>query len=188
MEPSSPSITQHLREWSAGNAEALERLIPLVYAELRRMAERHFSREGAGHTLQPTALIHELYLRLAEQDRAQWQNRGQFFGVSAQLMRRILVDHARLRQAVKRGKDPEAVTLSAELLMGEPSPVEVLALNGALEELAALDAEQARLVELRYFAGLTIEETAEAMGTSPATVKREWAAAKAWLWNRLRPR
>ncbi len=188
MEPNSDAITGHLLAWSGGDPAALERLIPLVYGELRSLAQKHFSREPRGHTLQPTALIHELYVRLAGQDRARWQNRNHFFSVAAKIMRRILVDHARAHQTAKRGHNPEPVTLSAELLTGEQSPIEVLALNDVLERLSDLDPDQARVVELRYFAGLSIEETAEVMGTSPATVKREWVAAKAWLWNQLRPR
>jgi RNA polymerase sigma factor (TIGR02999 family) len=172
----------------AGEPAAADRLLPVVYAELRRQAARAMRREESGHTLQPTALVHEAYLRLAEQ-RVTWRSRGHFFGVAAQLMRRILVDHARERHAAKRGGGVQSITLAgnepADAASRADQDVDVLALHEALERLTALDPEQGRLVELRYFGGLNIEETAEALGISPATVKREWAVARAWLRREL---
>ena len=185
------SVTAGLIAWGAGDAAALDALLPSVYAELRRQAQRALRREGAGHTLQPTALVHEAYLRLAEQERGQWRNRAQFFGVAAQLMRRILVDHARARHAAKRGgAGRTCVTLAddhahAVEAVQEPA-LDILALHDALTRLAVLDAQQARVVELRYFGGLTIEETASTLDISPATVKREWAVSRAWLRRELR--
>jgi RNA polymerase sigma factor (TIGR02999 family) len=162
--------------------------LPAVYAELRRQAGRAMRRESPENTLQATALVHEAYLRLVDQRRVVWRNRAHFFGLAAQLMRRILVDHARERHAAKRGGGLRQLTIS-EANAPAPSPpdegVDVLALHEALERLAALDPDQARLVELRYFGGLSIEETAEALDVSPATVKREWAIARAWLRREL---
>lgn len=163
--------------------------MPAVYAELHRQAERAMGREDAQHTLQATALVHEAYLRLVDQRRVKWQNRAQFFGVAAQVMRRILVDHARRHHAAKRGGGIQEITLHGDdadvAAPRTDDAVDVLALNTALEGLAALDPKQARLVELRYFGGLSIEETAESLGVSPATVKREWATARAWLRREL---
>jgi RNA polymerase sigma factor (TIGR02999 family) len=179
------TVTELLHAWGAGDERALDRLVPAVYAELRRQAERQLRRESAGHTLQPTALVHEAYLRLVDQREAKWEGRSQFFGVAAQLMRRILVDHARGRGAAKRGGGAARVTLaegSAEAAEGE---VDVLALDEALTRLATLDARQARVVELRYFAGLGVEEVAQVLDVSPATVKREWTMARAWLRREL---
>jgi len=173
--PPTASVTELLRAWSAGDPAALEALLPAVYDELRRLAQRAMRRERTGHTLQPTALVHEAYLRLVEQRRADWHNRAQFLGVAARLMRRILVDHARVTLG---GCDAPGVAI-------EESAPDVLALHEALERLAALDAAQARLVELRYFGGLTIEEAAAALGVSPATLKREWVVARAWLRREL---
>jgi RNA polymerase sigma factor (TIGR02999 family) len=178
-------VTEWLLAWGAGDRSALDALLPVVYAELHRQAERALRRETPGHTLQATALVHEAYLRLVEQDHARWQNRAQFLGVAAHLMRRVLVDHARARHAAKRGGAAEAVTLGDVDVAREAPGVDVLALHEALERLAGLDPAQARLVELRFFGGLTIEETAEALGISPATVKREWATARAWLRREL---
>ena len=179
-------VTALLLAWRAGDAEAGERLLPLVYEELHRQAARAMRREDEAHTLQATALVHEAYLRLVDQRHVDWKNRAHFFGVAAQAMRRVLVDHARGRLAEKRGGTMQRVTLGDA--GAEPSAdagLEVLALHEALERLAALDPEQARLVELRYFGGLGIEETAEALGVSAATVKREWAVARAWLRREL---
>ena len=185
----SPGVTELLLAWGAGDAGALDALVPVVYGELRRQAARALRREGAQHTLQATALVHEAYFRLVQQDRVAWRNREQFFGVAAQLIRRILIDHARARRAAKRGGAAARVTLGdgdgAADASGANDALDVLALHDALERLAALDPEQARLVELRYFGGLSIEETAEALGVSPATVKREWAVARAWLRREL---
>ncbi len=175
-------ITQLLIAWSDGRPEALEDLVPLVYDDLRRIAAGHMRREAAGHPLQPTALVHEAYVRLIDQRQVKWRNRAHFFGVAAGMMRRILVDQARRRRAEKRGGHWERVTLSGvEAAVDGPDEVDVLALHDSLERLAALDPQQERIVELRYFGGLTIEETAEVVGISPATVVREWTIAKAWL-------
>jgi RNA polymerase sigma-70 factor (ECF subfamily) len=180
-DPDSASVTQWLIAWSDGNRDALEHLLPLVYRDLRRLAAGYMQREPAGHTLQPTALVHEAYVRLVDQRQAQWRNRAHFFGVAAGMMRRILVDHARERLAEKRGGRLERVTLIEDQIAAEPRGVDVLALHESLERLAAFDRRQAQIIELRYFGGLTIEETAEVVGTSAATVVREWTIAKAWL-------
>jgi len=180
-------VTQLLLAWRGGNSVAGEQLLPAIYAELHRQAARAMRREAPEHTLQATALVHEAYLRLVDQSRVEWRNRAHFFGVAAQLMRRILVDHARGRDAAKRGGGIKAVTLSDVDAAGSPGEpdLDVLALHEALETLATFDPQQARLVELRYFTGLNIEETAEALDMSPATVKREWAVARAWLRREL---
>ena len=182
-------VTGLLRAWSAGDHAAGERLLPVIYAALHRQAERAMRREDAGHTLEPTALIHEAYLQLVGQQRAEWHNRVHFLGVAAHVMRRILVDHARARHAAKRGGGAPVLSLGGAEAAGAGLPaeqgVDVLALHEALERLAALDPDQARLVELRYFGGLNIEETAAALGVSPATVKREWAIARSWLRREL---
>jgi RNA polymerase sigma factor (TIGR02999 family) len=175
-------ITQLLIAWSDGRREALDDLMPMVYADLRRVAAGYMRREGAGHALQPTALVHEAYVRLIDQKQVKWRNRAHFFGVAAGLMRRILVDHARRRRAEKRGGDWERVTLTGdEVATDAHKEIDVLALDEALERLAEFDPQQERIVELRYFGGLTIEETAEIVGISAATVVREWTIAKAWL-------
>ena len=189
------AVTELLRAWSAGDVEAPETLAPLVYAELRRQARLALRREGEGHTLQTTALVHEAWLRLDAQHEARWESRSQFFAVAAQMMRRVLVDHARARDAQKRGGGAAQVTLGAvdraagagAPPLGESAPdaVDLLALDDALERLAALDPQKARLVELRYFAGLSIPEVAEALGVSTATVSREWAVARMWLRREL---
>lgn len=181
------SVTQLLIDWSAGDQHALDEMIPLVYDQLRLQAARALRAENVGHTLEATALVHEVYFRLVDQARAQWQNRTQFFGMAAQLMRRILIDHARARLSEKRGGGVRAITLQDVHAEAAARSVDVLALDEALERLAAMDPFQARLVELRYFAGLNIEETATALGVSPATVKREWRLARAWLSRELEP-
>jgi len=188
-------VTELLRAWGAGDAFAREALVPLVYEELRRQARQALGREGAGHTLQATALVHEAWLRLCDQRDAQWESRAQFFAIAAQVMRRVLVDHARTRRALKRGGGAVQVSLGdAEntLALGAGSPdasplhvEDVLALDDALARLAALDPEKARLVDLRYFAGLSIPEVAAILGVSPATVGREWAVARMWLRREL---
>ena len=183
--PDTPGVTELLLAWGAGDAAALDALIPVVYAELRTQARRAMRRETPGHTLQTTALVHEAFLRLVDQRRIAWRNRAQFFGVAAQLMRRILVDSLRARRATKRGGGAHRLTLGDADVAVETPGDEVLALHEALERLAALDPAQARLVELRYFGGLTIEEAAEVLGVSAATVKREWAVARAWLRREL---
>jgi RNA polymerase sigma-70 factor, ECF subfamily len=181
VSPSSHRITHLLHEWSAGNERALEELTPLVYEELRRQAARYLRRERQGHTLQTTALIHEAYLRLVGARDMQWQGRAHFFAIAANLMRRILVDHARRRDAHKRGGDQARLPLDEALAIAEESHVDLLALDEALDRLAAFDAQQARVVELRFFSGLSVEETATALGVSPRTVKSDWALARAWL-------
>jgi RNA polymerase sigma factor (TIGR02999 family) len=184
---SSNDVTGLLARWSSGDPEALQQLIPLVYAECRRIAAQQLRRERHEHTLDPTALVHELYLRLVDQQRATWENRAHFFGVAAQLMRRILVDHARARQAEKRGGSAILVSLDAAADTPDDSRIaDVLAIDEALDRLAARDAEQVRIIELRFFAGLTVEETAHVVGRSPRTIKREWRLAKAWLYRELR--
>jgi RNA polymerase sigma factor (TIGR02999 family) len=175
-------ITRLLIAWSEGRREALDDLMPIVYADLRRVAAGYMRRETPGHALQPTALVHEAYVRLIDQTQVKWRNRAHFFGVAAGMMRRILVDNARRRRADKRGGGWERVTLAGdEAAADSHKAIDVLALHEALERLAAFDPQQARIVELRYFGGLTIEETAEVVGISPATVVREWTIAKAWL-------
>lgn len=189
MEQCPPAdVTRLLAEWRAGNEAALERLVPVVYAELRRLAQRYLGRERAEHTLEPTALVHEVYLKLLGQHDVQWQNRAHFFGVSAQLMRRILVDHARARRAAKRGDGQPMVTLDEAVLASAVDDATVVALDDALRRLADIDPAQSRLVELRFFGGLTVEETAEVMEISPRTVKREWAVARAWLYREVASR
>ena len=165
--------------------EALDKLMPAVYDELRRQAARYLRREQAGHTLQTTALIHEAYMRLVDQRNVQWQNRAQFFGIAAQMMRRILVDHARTKKRVKRGGSDIKVSLADATMPVEERDLDVIALDEALTRLAEIDEQQSRVVELRFFSGLTVEETAEVMGISPATVKRDWSMAKAWLHREL---
>jgi len=179
-------ITQLLIDWSDGRRDALECLVPLVYDDLRRMAAGYMQREPAGHALQPTALVHEAYVRLIDQRQVQWRNRAHFFGVAAGMMRRILVDQARRRRAEKRGGEWQRVTLVGDELGSDgPAPIDVLALHEALDRLAVFDPQQERIVELRYFGGLTIEEAAEVVGISPAGVVREWTIAKAWLRSNL---
>jgi RNA polymerase sigma factor (TIGR02999 family) len=192
---SSSDVTRLLLRWSEGDADALERLVPLIYDELKRIASHQLRRERPEHTLAPTALVHELYLRLVDQRGATWQNRAHFFGLAAQLMRRILVDHARARQADKRGGSMTRVSLDHVAEGSAPEPYEValdpaaadvLAIDEALERLAAIDQEQGRIVELRFFGGLTVEETAHVLNRSPRTIKREWRLARAWLHRELR--
>jgi RNA polymerase sigma factor (TIGR02999 family) len=182
-----PDVTGLLQQWGNGDASAAERLLPAIYDELHRQAARAMRRENAEHTLQATALVHEAYLRLVDQRRVEWRNRAQFFGIAANVMRRVLVDHARARLAAKRGGGAAQITLGGADRDAADSDdgIELLALHDALERLQEFDADQARLVELRYFGGLNIDETAEALGVSPATVKREWALARAWLRREL---
>jgi len=179
-QPIEPDLTALLRDASEGDQNALDRLMPLVYGELRKIAASYLRQERKDHTLQPTALVHEAYLRLTHQKDVAWQNRAHFFGIAAQMMRRILVDHARKRQAAKRDASAWKVA-TAEVDDGAESAPELLALDRALEELEKIDPQQAKIVELRFFGGLTVEETAEVAGISPRTVKREWRTAKAWL-------
>jgi RNA polymerase sigma factor (TIGR02999 family) len=175
-------ISELLKAWGGGDPDAAERFIPLIYDELRRQAHRFLNRERAHHTLQTTALVHEAYLRLMEQRKVNWQNRAHFFGLAGQMMRRILVNYAISRNREKRGGPNENIALDETIVIAsENSEVDLMALDEALTRLEKLDARQARVVELRYFSGLHIEETAEVMEISPATVKREWSMAKAWL-------
>jgi RNA polymerase sigma factor (TIGR02999 family) len=175
------SVTQMLLDWSRGDREALDKLIPAIYDELRLRAARYLRRERPGHTLQTTALINETYLRLVAQKDVKWQNRAHFFAIAAQLMRRILVDHARQRGATKRGGADLRVTLDEAVAASTEPDVSLMALDEALGGLAEIDARQSQIVELRYFGGLSIDETAEVLGVSPATVKLDWSMAKAWL-------
>jgi RNA polymerase sigma factor (TIGR02999 family) len=183
--PSQAAVTQLLIGWSNGDEQALERLIPLVYGELRRLAGRYVRRERPDHTLQSTALVHEAWMKLIDQRSVHWQNRAHFFGVAAQLIRRILVDYARHRYAAKRGGHAYKLSLEDLVEMPKQQDLDLVALDDALEGLAVVDPHQARLVELRYFAGLSIDETAEVLHVSPATVKREWVSAKAWLYREM---
>lgn len=178
-------VTALLLAWGAGDPTALDALLPAVYGELRRQAARALRREAAGHTLQPTALVHEAYLRLVDQRRTRWDSRGHFLGVAAQLMRHVLVDHARGRRAGKRGGGDRQVSLAGVDAVAEQPSVDVAELDEALTRLAVMDPMQARLVELRYFVGLSIQEAASALAVSPSTVKREWAVARAWLRREL---
>ncbi len=186
-ETAATDLTGLLRAWSAGDAHAADSLIPLVYQELRHQAARYLSRERANHTLRPTALVNEAYLKLAQQRRVVWQDRTQFFALAATVMRRLLVDHARQHGAVKRGAMACAISLEdGESVAVSAAPdLDVIALNDALDELATVDSLRARMIELRFFAGLTTDETAEALGVSPATVTRGWRLARAWLHHRL---
>ena len=183
--PSQTHITELLAAWSDGDREALDSLLPLVYDELHRQAERYLGRERRGHTLQPTALVSEVYLRLVDQRQASWQNRAQFFGVAAQMMRRILVSHARARRAAKRGGDEQRITLDEGLAPAPQRDVNLLALDEALTRLEEIDPGKSRMVELRFFSGLSVEETAEVMGVSPRTIDRQWQTAKAWLHREM---
>lgn len=180
-----PDVTQLLVNWSRGDRAALEQLTPLVYGELRRLASRYLRRERPGHTLQSTALVHEAYLRLIDQRSVHWQNRAHFFGIAARLIRRILVDHARSHHAQKRGADAPMLSLDEAIATPQKRDLNLVALDDALERLAQFDPQQSRVVELRFFTGLSIEETAEVLGISPATVKRDWVAAKAWLYRAI---
>ena len=184
------SVTELLAQWRSGDQNALDALMPLVYAELRQLAQHYLRRERSDHTLQSTALVHEAYLRLAGQGLAgqnapQWQNRAHFFGIAARLMRQILVEHARGRGAAKRGGGATRMTLDESLAIAQQNEVDVIVLDKALQELTNLDEQQGRIVELRFFGGLTIEDTSEVLGISPATVKREWVTARAWLFRAM---
>ena len=180
----SHDITQLLAQWTDGDLRALDALLPLVYDELRRLARIYLQCERSEHTLQSTALVHEAYLRLVNQN-VSWQNRAHFFGIAAQMMRRVLVDHARSRNASKRGDGVCRVTLDEEIMGAGQRDVDVIALDEALTSLAKFDPQQGRIVELRFFAGLSIEDTSEVLKISPATVKRDWAMAKAWLHREM---
>jgi RNA polymerase sigma factor (TIGR02999 family) len=183
--PSSKQITQLLVAWGDGDQSALEELTPLVYEELRRLAHHYMGRERPGHTLQTTALVNEAYIRLIDWKNVHWQNRAHFFAVSAQLMRRILVDFARSRGYAKRGGGALAVTLDEATLLSSEKGTDIVALDEALLSLTELDARQSQVVELRFFGGLSIEETAEVLKVSPGTVRRDWSLARAWLHREL---
>jgi RNA polymerase sigma factor (TIGR02999 family) len=182
--PNSNEVTRLLLELRNGREDAAEKLIPLVYAELHALAVHHMRQEQPGHTLQPTALVHEAYFRLMNQEHGSWQNRAHFFGIASQAMRRILVDHVRRRRAAKRDAG-DRVTLDESIAADDDRSFDLLALDEALEKLASLDPRSARVVELRYFGALDIEETAEVLGISPASVKRDWAFAKAFLQREM---
>jgi RNA polymerase sigma factor (TIGR02999 family) len=183
MTLSADNLTGLLVEWREGDKAALDKLTPLVYDEMRRIAHRYVRRERAGHTLQTTALVNEAYLRLARQQKVEWQNRAHFFAVTAQVMRHILIDHARARHYAKRGGNAEQVPLEDARAMSKQRAAELIALDEALDELAQLDPRKSRVVELRYFGGLSLEETAEVLEMSVMTVRRDWRAAKAWLYK-----
>ena len=186
MEPPSLSeVTRLLKDWSSGDHEALDRLIPIVYAELRAIAARYLRRERRDHTLQPTALVNEAYLRLIDQKQVQWQNRAHFIGVAAQMMRRILVDHAKSHNRAKRGGGAQRVSLDEAMAVSDERANDLLELDSALTALATFDDRKSRVVEMRYFGGLTVEETAEVLKVSEMTVAREWKLAKAWLYTHI---
>jgi RNA polymerase sigma factor (TIGR02999 family) len=178
-------VTELLRAWGDGDLGARDRLLPLVYQELRRRAAAYMRRERRDHSLQPTDLVHEAYLRLVDQRRAVWQNRGQFFGVASQMMRRILVDRARAHRMAKRSGRWARLTLDEAVVATRPTEVDVLDLDAALTRLAAFDERKSRIAELRFFGGLSLEETGEALGLSVATIERDWQAARAWLFKTL---
>ena len=181
MTPSPQEVTQLLNDWTNGSQAARDELMPLVYEELRRLAHRHMGRERPGHTLQTSGLVNEAFLRLVDQTNVHWKNRAHFFAIAAQIMRRILVDYARSRRYAKRGGGARQVSLDEGLIVSEGRSAEVVALDEALEGLAAIDQRKSQIVELRFFGGLSIEETAEVLGVSPGTVMRDWTLAKAWL-------
>jgi RNA polymerase sigma-70 factor (ECF subfamily) len=181
MTPSPQEVTQLLIEWGNGNEAAADKLMPLVYEELHRLAHRYMGHERPGHTLQTSGLVNEAYLRLIDQSQVHWQNRSHFFGIAAQMMRRILVDYARNRRYAKRGGNARQVPLDEGLIVSEERGEEIVALDDALQNLATIDERKSRIVELRFFGGLSIEETAETLGVSPGTVMRDWTLAKAWL-------
>jgi RNA polymerase sigma factor (TIGR02999 family) len=185
-------VTQLLLRWRAGDEAALAALLPLVYEELRSLARRHLRHERGSHTLQRTALVHEAFLRIVDQKQVDWESRTQFYGIASQMMRRVLVDHARRRSAAKRGDGAPHVDLDAvlqdegeDLPPGRQAEIDFAAIDDALKRLEALDPQQGKLVELRFFGGLSIKETADVIGVSPATVKREWAIARAWLQREI---
>lgn len=186
MNSVSKNVTQLLQDLKGGDTSAEEKLISVVYDELRRLAAHYMRRERPDHTLQATALVHEAFLRLTEQRDVSWQNKAHFFGVAAQLMRRVLIDHARARLRTKRGAGGQKLPLDEGLILTDAAPLELLAVNDSIERLAKLDARQAHIVELRFFGGLSVEQTAEFLGISPKTVKRDWSVAKAWLHAELR--
>jgi RNA polymerase sigma-70 factor (ECF subfamily) len=187
MQPPSPSeVTRLLKDWSSGDSGALDQLMPIVYSELRAVAARYLRRERQDHTLQPTALVNETYLRLIDQKQANWQNRAHFVGVAAQMMRRILVDHAKSRNRAKRGGGASRVQLDDAVALGEERADDLVELDQALTALAAFDERKSRVVEMKYFGGLSVEETAEVLQISTVTVARDWKLAKAWLYTHIK--
>jgi len=186
VESVSPDVTALLKRLADGNQDAANQLVPMIYQELHRLAVLHLRRERPNHTLQPTALVHEAYLKLVAQRHADWQSRAHFFAVASNLMRRILVDYARRHLRAKRGAGQATLSLDDVLLVSPDRPDEMLALDESLTGLEKMDARQARIVELRYFGGLTVEEVAKLLGISPTSVRREWASAKAWLYGELK--
>jgi len=186
--PSSPQqVTELLTAWSSGDQAARDRLVPLVYDELHRLAHKYMKREAPGHTLQTSALVNEAFVKLVDQRNVRWQNRAHFFAIAAQVMRRILVDHARGRQAAKRGAGVHPVSFDDGLYVSEKRNAEVVAVHEALEQLAKFDQRKGQVVELRFFGGLSIDETAQVLGVSPGTVMRDWTLAKAWLLREISP-
>ena len=185
MNTASHQVTTLLQKWSDGDETALEQLMPLVYAQLHRLAHQHLRREAPGHILQTSALINEAYLRLVDQPKIRWENRNAFFGIAARLMRRILVDDARKRNAAKRGGSLVQVSLNEATGLADTQSANVAALDDALKTLETIDARQARIIELRFFGGLSIEETASVLQVSPGTVMRDWTFARAWLRNEM---
>jgi len=183
--PQTHRVTQLLIDWSNGDQSAFDKLMPLIDEELRRLAHHYMSRERAGHTLQTTALVNEAFVKLVNRKNLQWQNRAHFFGLAAQVMRTILVDHARSHSSAKRGGGARNLELDEALLVSQQRASEVVALDEALNQLALIDPRQSRIVELRFFGGLTVEEAAEVLHVSPVTIKREWSTAKAWLYREL---
>jgi RNA polymerase sigma-70 factor (ECF subfamily) len=186
MKPSPNEVTRLLLKWNNGDRAALDQLVPLVYDELRRLAHHYMRQERDGHTLQTTALVNEAYLRLIDQNSVRWQDRAHFFAIAAQMMRRILVDYARSRRYAKRGGDARQVSFDESAIVSPQKGVEMVAIDEALTDLAEHDARKSKIVELRYFGGLNIQETAEVMGISRTTVQREWRSAKAWLYQALK--
>jgi RNA polymerase sigma factor (TIGR02999 family) len=187
-DPVNQDVTALLAKWSGGDKAALEELMPLVYGELKRLAGSYLRRERQDHTLQSAALVNEAYMRLVDQSRVRWQNKSHFFGIAAQMMRRILVDHARGQKAAKRGSGVEVLELNEAVAQAQKQSIDLLGLDEALNMLAKMDAQQSRIIELRFFGGLSIEETAEVLQISPATVKRDFAAARAWLYRAVTTR
>lgn len=183
---SEPDVTQLLLDWGSGDEESLHMLLPLVYEELKKLARGHMKKERSGHTLQTTAVVHEAYLKMVDIDRAGWLSRAHFFAAASKMMRRLLIDHARLYRAAKRGSGERKLPLAESIVMAEPQAEELLALDEALEDLGRLDPRQVEIVEMRHFGGLSVEETARAIGVSASTVKREWRLARLWLHTRLR--
>jgi RNA polymerase sigma factor (TIGR02999 family) len=187
MTPLLPQVTQLLSDWSSGDQSARDQLMPLVYDELHRLAHNYMKRESPGHTLQTSALVNEAFVKLVDQRNVRWQNRAHFFGIAAQLMRRILVDHARSRQSAKRGGGSHSISFDEALVISDERSAEVVAVHEALERLSELDTRKGQIVELRFFGGLSIDETAEVLGVSPGTVMRDWTMAKAWLRREMFP-